>query len=131
MYAIEFQTKVKDGSIPIPEEYRSKFTGNVRIILLAEESTDSFDMIEHLLANPLIVEGFKRDLHPKIEVHRTANDKPWMRPDMPGIVAVASDVAPPYDLPRAHLDDVDAIAGLVLAHAVPVTDIAWAVRQEA
>lgn len=59
MYAIEFQTKVKDGSIPIPEEYRNKFTGNVRVILLAEESADTFDMIEHLMANPLNVEGFK------------------------------------------------------------------------
>jgi hypothetical protein len=59
MYAIEFQTKVKDGSIPIPEEHRDKFTGNVRVILLTEESANSFDMIEHLMANPLNAEGFK------------------------------------------------------------------------
>ena len=59
MYAIEFQTKVKDGSIAIPEEYRDQLKGSVRVILLAEESTEKFDMIEHLLANPLNVEGFK------------------------------------------------------------------------
>ena len=107
-----------------------------RWALMTELRTAREPTLRELLARMdpvdlVIVEGFKRDLHPKIEVHRAANDKPWMRPDMPGIVAVASDVAPPYDLPRAHLDDVDAIAGLVLAHAVPVTDIAWAVRQEA
>ena len=59
MYAIEFQTKVKDGSIAIPEQYRDQLKGSVRVILLAEESTEKFDMIEHLLATPLNVEGFK------------------------------------------------------------------------
>jgi hypothetical protein len=59
MHAIEFQTKVKDGSITIPEEYRDQLKGSVRVILLAEESTEKFDMIEHLLTNPLNVEGFK------------------------------------------------------------------------
>ncbi|WP_369412837.1 molybdopterin-guanine dinucleotide biosynthesis protein B [Neoroseomonas alba] len=82
-------------------------------------------------ADLIIVEGYKRDAHPKIEVHRVANGKPWMRPDMPGIVAVASDVPPPYDLPRAALDDIEAIAGLVMAHAQPLDAIAWAERQEA
>lgn len=59
MYAIEFQTKVKDGSIEIPEEYRDQLKGSVRVIVLVEENTANFDMIEHLLANPLDVEGFK------------------------------------------------------------------------
>lgn len=59
MYAIEFQTKVKDGSITVPEEYRDQLKGSVHVILLAEESTEKFDMIEHLLGNPLNVEGFK------------------------------------------------------------------------
>ncbi|MBR0650790.1 molybdopterin-guanine dinucleotide biosynthesis protein B [Roseomonas terrae] len=82
-------------------------------------------------ADLIIVEGFKRDAHPKIEVHRAANGKPWMRPEMPGIVAVASDIAPPYDLPHALLDDVEGVAALVLAHARSVETIAWAQRQEA
>lgn len=79
----------------------------------------------------IIVEGFKRDAHPKIEVHRAANGKPWMRPEMPGIVAVAADVAAPYDLPGVHLDDVEGVADLVMAHAVPLAAIRWDVRQEA
>ncbi len=60
-----------------------------------------------------------------LEVHRAANGKPWMHPDMPGIVAVASDTPPPYDLPRAGLDEVEAIADLVLAHAREIKDIPW------
>lgn len=67
----------------------------------------------------VIVEGFKRDHHPKIEVHRGANAKPWLHPADPHIAAIASDVAPPGgDLPWAHLDEIDAITDLVLAHAM-------------
>ncbi len=73
----------------------------------------------------VIVEGFKRDAHPKIEVWRAANEKPWMHPDMPGIVAVASDAPPPYDLPRVALDDVEAVADLIEAHARAPGAIAW------
>ncbi|WP_270937172.1 molybdopterin-guanine dinucleotide biosynthesis protein B [Falsiroseomonas oryzae] len=69
----------------------------------------------------VIVEGFKRDAHPKLEVHRGANGKPWLHPDDPHIAAIAADVAPPSDrLPRAHLDDIGAIADLILAHATPL-----------
>lgn len=71
----------------------------------------------------VIVEGFKRDAHPKIEVHRSANGKPWLHPDDPYIAAIASDIAPPAAyLPRAYLDDITAIADLVLAHATPLQD---------
>jgi molybdopterin-guanine dinucleotide biosynthesis protein B len=66
----------------------------------------------------VIVEGFKRDAHPKLEVHRAANGKPWLHPEDRFIAAIASDVAPPGDpLPRAGLDDIADVADLVLAHA--------------
>lgn len=71
----------------------------------------------------VIVEGFKRDPHPKIEVYRAANDKPWMRPEMPGIVAVAADIAPPYALPHVALDDADAVAELALRFAADPAQI--------
>ena len=71
----------------------------------------------------VIVEGFKRDAHPKIEVHRGANGKPWLHPEDPHIVGIAADIAPPSDrLPRAGLDDIAAIADLVLRHASPLAD---------
>ncbi len=69
----------------------------------------------------ILVEGWKRDRHPKIEVHRGANGKPWLHPEDPAIVAVASDVPPPAGAPpQVPLDDLGAIADLVLAHAVPL-----------
>ncbi|MFT8245954.1 molybdopterin-guanine dinucleotide biosynthesis protein B [Roseomonas sp. BN140053] len=67
----------------------------------------------------VLVEGFKREGHRKLEVFRAANGKPWLHPDDAGIVAVAADRPPPAPLPHAALDDVPGIADLVLEHARP------------
>jgi molybdopterin-guanine dinucleotide biosynthesis protein B len=67
----------------------------------------------------VIVEGFKQAAHPKIEVRRTANAKPWLHPEDPRIVAVASDTAPPGGLPWAELNDIERIADFALHHAMP------------
>ena len=73
----------------------------------------------------VLIEGFKRDAHPKIEVHRVANGKPFLFPDDPGIVALASDGPPPQGaVPHVHLDDVEAIAALVTTHARPLEQAA-------
>lgn len=65
----------------------------------------------------LIIEGFKREPHPKLEVYRQANGKPLIHPEDPHIVAVASDMAlPDVKLPVLPLDDIQAIADFVLRH---------------
>lgn len=81
-------------------------------------------LLAHLTpANIVLVEGFKHAAHAKIEVHRVGNAKPFLFPDDPSIVALASDAPPPFGpLPRVHLDDVEAIASLVVAHALPLED---------
>ena len=67
----------------------------------------------------VIIEGFKREAHPKIEVHRAANGKPWLHPEDAHIGAVASDVPPPADAPPwIALDDTGAIADAVLRLAL-------------
>ena len=69
----------------------------------------------------VLVEGFKRDAFPKLEIHRIANGKPLLHPEDPHIVAVASDSAlPAARVPVVDLNDIDAIADLLLKHAVPV-----------
>ena len=69
----------------------------------------------------MVVEGFKRDRHPKIEVHRAANGKPWLHPEDPAIRAVAADTRPPdAGLPFAFLDDTEGVADLALRHAADV-----------
>lgn len=71
----------------------------------------------------VIVEGFKADQHPKIEVHRAANGKPLMFPTDPTIVGVAADIAVTTALPVAHLDDIPAVARIMRAAAVPIEDM--------
>jgi molybdopterin-guanine dinucleotide biosynthesis protein B len=69
----------------------------------------------------VIVEGFKRDPHAKLEVYRAANGKPPLHPGDPSIVAIASDVAfPDAGRPVIGLDDVSAIADRLLAEAQPL-----------
>ncbi|MHB0705972.1 molybdopterin-guanine dinucleotide biosynthesis protein B [Roseomonas mucosa] len=67
----------------------------------------------------VVVEGFKRDLHPKLEVFRAANGRPWLHPEDPAIRAVVSDAPPPGGLPHGGLDEIERVADLVLEFAAP------------
>src|SRR5688572_28356034 len=67
--------------------------------------------------NLVIVEGYKREPHPKLEVYRAAVRKPLLHPDDPDIVAIASDQAVPAGVPVVALDNVEAIADIMLRHA--------------
>lgn len=62
----------------------------------------------------LLVEGFKAHAHEKLEVHRPSVGKPFLYPDDPHIVAVASDEALSLPLPVLPLDDIAAIADMIL-----------------
>ena len=68
----------------------------------------------------VVVEGFKSEPHRKIEVHRAANGKALLFPDDPAIAGIAADVAIETALPVAHLDDIPAVAAMMLRFAVPV-----------
>jgi hypothetical protein len=59
MYAVEFQAKVKNGSIEIPKEYRTRFKERVRVILLTEEEGTAANFIDQLLQHPVHLPGFK------------------------------------------------------------------------
>jgi molybdopterin-guanine dinucleotide biosynthesis protein B len=72
----------------------------------------------------VIIEGFKSGPHRKIEVHRLANGKAMLFPDDPAIVGLATDVAAVETaLPRAHLDDIPAVAAMMQRFATPVEDV--------
>jgi molybdopterin-guanine dinucleotide biosynthesis adapter protein len=90
-----------------------------------------FSLLAHMSPVDLIlVEGFKREPHPKIEIHRTANAKPLLHPDDPSIIAIASDAPlPGLRIPRHHLDDIDAIADVVQARARAIDAIDWSDRR--
>ncbi len=68
----------------------------------------------------VIVEGFKRHAHPKLEVYRAAVGKPLIYPDDDRVVAIAADAPlPQAPLPVLMLDDVESIADVLQAEALP------------
>jgi len=71
----------------------------------------------------VVIEGFKREPHCKIEVHRAANNKPLLFPDDPDIVGIATDAVVETTLPMVHLDDIEAIAALMQRSAIPVEQV--------
>jgi molybdopterin-guanine dinucleotide biosynthesis adapter protein len=88
---------------------------------LRDEAEPSLaELLLHLSPVDLvIVEGFKAYAHPKVEIHRVTNGKPFLFPEVPNITAVATDgPAPATKLPILHLDDIAAIADHVLRTAV-------------
>jgi molybdopterin-guanine dinucleotide biosynthesis adapter protein len=79
----------------------------------------SFDDLVGLISpvDLLLVEGFKRHPHPKIEVYRASLGKPPLHPDDPFVVAIASDeMLPGLRLPRLPLSDPTAVATFILDH---------------
>jgi molybdopterin-guanine dinucleotide biosynthesis protein B len=69
----------------------------------------------------VLIEGFKRENFPKLEIHRAENGKPLLQPDDPWIVAVACDTPlPNVTVPVVDLNDSERIADLLLAQARPI-----------
>jgi DNA-binding transcriptional regulator LsrR (DeoR family) len=48
MYAVEFQTRVTNGTIEIPDELKGKLGGLVRVIVLTEDKSAQAGIMEHL-----------------------------------------------------------------------------------
>jgi molybdopterin-guanine dinucleotide biosynthesis protein B len=68
----------------------------------------------------VLIEGYKRAPHPKLEVHRAATGQPLLHPNDSSIVAVAADVPlPGAGIPVVDLDDVERIADILIRHAAP------------
>ena len=69
----------------------------------------------------VLVEGYKRERHPKLEVYRAAVGKPLLHPDDPAIVAIAADEPlPAAKVPVVDLDDIERIADMLVRHAAPL-----------
>jgi molybdopterin-guanine dinucleotide biosynthesis protein B len=64
----------------------------------------------------LLIEGFKREPIPKLEVYRAALGEPLLSPDDHNIVAIANDQRIGTKLPQFDLDDVEAIASFIRKH---------------
>ncbi len=67
-------------------------------------------------ADLTLVEGFKREALPKLEVWRAATGKPLLAPADPAIVALASSDAPQAGVPCLDLDQPAAVAAFILEY---------------
>ena len=115
---------------PGKDSYRHREAG-AREVLLAcgerwalmhERRAEAEPTLTELLArlapcDLVLIEGFKQEPVPKLEVWRAANGKPPLFAERSDIVAVATDAAElDTALPRLPLDDAAAIADFVIDH---------------
>ena len=124
---------------PGKDSYRHREAGASEVLLscgdrwalMHERRNEAEPTLKELLAHLspcdlVLIEGFKQEPLPKIEVYRAANGKPPLFPERPDIVAVASNDAPDTTLPVLPINDAEAIAAFLLdylqlegsAHAV-------------
>ena len=72
----------------------------------------------------VLVEGFKTERHAKLEVFRGATEKTPLHPQDPYIVAIASDQQfPGINIPVVDLNDIEAVAKVVLERAEPLEKV--------
>ncbi|WP_147109179.1 molybdopterin-guanine dinucleotide biosynthesis protein B [Tateyamaria sp. syn59] len=117
-----------DVDHPGKDSYRHRVAGASEVLLasrnrvaLMQELRDQDEpTLDHLLTrlSPVdlfLVEGYKRDAHPKVEAHRAETGNPLIAPDDPTIRAIASDTALDMDRPVFDLNDTKSIADFILS----------------
>ena len=124
---IKHSHKDLDIDRPGKDSYRLRETGcqevlvmgRRRWVLMHELSEDNEPPLPQLLdklqaCDLVLIEGFKQEPVPKLEVYRPENGKPPLFPERNDIVAVATDAEIETSLPKLPLNDVGAIAGTQL-----------------
>jgi molybdopterin-guanine dinucleotide biosynthesis protein B len=76
----------------------------------------------------VLIEGFKTQAHPKLEVFRAAVGKPPLHPEDENIVAIASDGPVQASIPVVSLNDVEAVADILVEKAAPLDTVIARVR---
>ncbi|WP_295313904.1 molybdopterin-guanine dinucleotide biosynthesis protein B [Roseobacter sp.] len=118
---------VFDVDHPGKDSYRHR-TAGAREVLLASRKRVALmhelrgapePSLDELLArlspvDLVLIEGYKRDAHPKIEAFRAETGNPLIAPEDPTIRAVASDTPMDLDRPVFDLNDAPAIADFIL-----------------
>ena len=117
-----------DVDHPGKDSYRHRHAGAHQVLLSSRARwalmTELRDNDELPLADLLtqldpvdliLVEGYKRDRHPKIEAYRSETNHPVLAKDDTTIRAVASDCAMEVDQPVFDLNDTKAIADFILS----------------
>ena len=113
---------------PGKDTYRHRIAGARQVVLASAKRyailTEHRDAPEPDLATIIarltpvdlvLVEGYKRDSHPKIEVFRAATGQSLIQPGDPLVRAVATDTTlPPLSVPLLDLNNTAAVADFIL-----------------
>ena len=101
-----------------------------RWVLMHENGTAPEPRLADLLrrlspCDLVLIEGFKTERHPKLEIYRESVGKPPLHPKDDRVLGVATDkpLQQPCAVPRLDLDDVEAVADFVIGRAVPLPDV--------
>jgi molybdopterin-guanine dinucleotide biosynthesis protein B len=79
----------------------------------------------------VLIEGYKREPHPKLEIYRAAVGKPLLHPGDPAVVAIASDAPlPAARVPVVELDDIEGITDVLIRNAAPVAAVLAHMRKQ-
>ncbi len=115
---------------PGKDSWRARAAGAATVLLASDHRTavltehrDTPPRLDDLLAqlspcDLVLVEGYKREAIPKLEVHRAETTKPWLFPDDPTILVVASDAQAPDNFPSIDLDAISQLTDFIIDHAL-------------
>jgi molybdopterin-guanine dinucleotide biosynthesis protein B len=85
--------------------------------LQGEPEPTLHQQLKHLSPCDLVlVEGYKRESIPKLEIHRRVNGEPLLYPQDRNIVAIATDEPITAPLPVLDLNDYDAIVSFLISY---------------
>ncbi|OBT13389.1 bifunctional molybdopterin-guanine dinucleotide biosynthesis protein MobB/molybdopterin molybdotransferase MoeA [Vibrio sp. UCD-FRSSP16_10] len=90
---------------------------NAMITETADEEATFHDLLmkfDHQQLDLILIEGFKSQSFPKIELRRQELHNPWMHPTDNNIVAVASDIDFTCALPTFNINDLDSISQFII-----------------
>jgi molybdopterin-guanine dinucleotide biosynthesis protein B len=118
-----------DVDQPGKDSYRHRHAGCSEVLISSSkrwalmhelrgaEEPKLHDQLKHLAPCDLvIVEGYKSEPIPKIEVHRRDGHTPLLFPEDANVIAVATDEALDTKLPQLALDDAEGVARFVIQH---------------
>lgn len=116
-----------DVDHPGKDSYRHRAAGAHQVLLssrnrwalMTELQGQDEATLDQLLArlspvDLVLIEGYKRDAHPKVEAFRAETGNPLIARDDPTVRAVASDSPVDIDRPVFDLNDTTAIADFIL-----------------
>jgi len=117
--------------IPGKDSYKLRKAGAVQMLLTSKhcwalmvdraeeqepELQNELERLDQSTLDLILVEGFRHESFPKIELHRPSLNKPLLYLEDPNIIAIATDkeLTQSTDLPQLNLNDVQAVADFVL-----------------